>query len=229
MINHLALIMDGNRRWAKQKAMQPWKGHEQGRDTLETILRFCQEKAIYEITLYTFSIQNFARHPTEVDFLIKLLKKTFTSKHYLDQLHKAEVQVQFIGRTELFSQEVQDIFKTVEEQTASHSKHKLNICVAYGGREEILDATKILMQQAIDGTIQVQDLSEELFTQALYLRTEPELIIRTGGEHRTSNFLPWQSTYSEWFFIDEKWPEVTPQILETIFEQYKLRERRYGK
>jgi tritrans,polycis-undecaprenyl-diphosphate synthase [geranylgeranyl-diphosphate specific] len=229
MINHIAIIMDGNRRWAKSRALQPWKGHEEGRNTIETVLKFCQEKTIFEITLYTFSIQNFKRDQKEVDFLMKLLHKTFISKHYLDQLHAAEVQVKFIGRTQMFAQHIQEVFSQVEEDTAKYTKHKLNICVGYGGREEIVDATKKLMEQAVAGTIKAEDLTEEQFGQALYLNSNPELIIRTSGEHRTSNFLPWQSTYSEWFFIKENWPEVTHNILETIFEEYTQRERRYGK
>ena len=221
MIKHLALIMDGNRRWAKKRSLQPWKGHEEGRDTLEIILNFCREKNIPEITLYTFSLQNFKRSKQEVEFLLKLLKHTFQSDKYVSQLHDHQVQVHFLGRLHLFDKDLQEILQTLEKETQDYDKYRLNICLAYGGREELVDAVRALVEAN-------EDVSEEAIAKHLYLSSEPDLIIRTGGEHRTSNFLPWQSTYSEWFFIPEKWPEVTPEILDTIFKEFEARERRYG-
>lgn len=226
---HLAIIMDGNRRWAKKHALQPWKGHERGRDVLEMLLDFCAEKAISQITLYTFSMQNLNRSQPEVDFLLKLFKDSLTDKKFLDKIHANKVCMRFIGRLDLFDDELQAIFAKVMQETAHYSDFILNSCVAYGGQEELTDACKKIASQVASGALDPQAITEETVQSALYLQDAPDMIIRTGGDHRLSNFLSWQSAYSELFFVDELFPDMTPELLDSLLEEFHMRERRFGR
>lgn len=228
MIEHLAIIMDGNRRWARKQALHPWKGHEKGVDTLECVLDFCTQKNIFEISLYSFSLQNFKRNKTEVDCLLSIIKKSLQNPKYIQKFHDNQVHVRFLGRLHLFDTQLQALMKNLEDATKGYSKHKLNFCIGYGGREEITDAMKRIAEEVEQGMITSKHITQEIISSHLLLQSEPDIVIRTGGAMRTSNFLPWQSIYSEWFFIPEKWPEVTPEILETLFSEFNSRDRRFG-
>jgi len=229
---HLAVILDGNRRFAKKLAKDPWIGHSFGADTFRKFLEWIKEFGIEELTAYTLSIQNIKRAKTEVDFLFKLFEDKFSyflTAEGFKYLEDNDVRVRFLGRTNLLPDNIQNILKELEERTKNFKTKKLNFALAYGGREEIIDAVKKVAIDVSSGKISNEDINEETFKNYLYLGSDPELIIRTSGEKRTSNFLPWQSTYSEWIFFDKLWPEFTRDDLITCLEEFTNRKRRFGK
>jgi undecaprenyl diphosphate synthase len=152
-----------------------------------------------------------------------------SSTESVAKLKEQGLRINFIGRISMFPQPVQDAMRKLMELTKDNSKYRVNFAMAYGGREEVIDAVKKLGEDIKAGRVDVEKLNEEAFGKYLYLNSDPELIIRTGGEKRTSNFLPWQGIYSEWFFIEKTWPEMEKQDLIAVFEEYKQRERRFGK
>lgn len=221
--NHVGIILDGNRRFAKKLLQEPWKGHEYGAEKVEQLFDWCKELGIKELTLYIFSMQNFNRSKTEVLYLMDLFCKFFGGLNIREKIKSNGITVHFIGRTHLLPQKVQETIHRLEEETKRHEGFKVNFAMAYGGREEIIDGIKKLMKEG------KKDIDENAFSKYLYLQDEPELIIRTGGEKRTSNFLVWQSWYSEWFFVDKYWPEFEKEDLVKIIAEFNQRERRYGK
>lgn len=225
---HIGIILDGNRRYAKRKGKKPWEGHRDGRKTAEKLLEWAKDRDIEELTLYAFSMQNFKRPKEEVEELFNLLRdgcKMFLDKKFED---KHKIRIRFIGRTQLFPQDLQDQMAVVEEKTKENGPHKLNMCVAYGGREEVTDAVKSIAQDIQSGSLQVDEVTQELITSRLWLQSEPEMIIRTSGEHRTSNFLIWQGNYAEWFFVDKMWPEFSKEDFYGCIDEYCSRQRRFG-
>ncbi len=227
---HVGIIMDGNRRFSKRLVQQPWKGHAWGSKKLEEVLRWCQEKGVAELTVFALSTQNLNRPQNELDYLLdlfaqeaqKLLART-------DDLKEQGLRIQFIGRKELLPKQLQELMQSLEETTQNNEDYVVNIAVAYGGREEIVDAAKQLAQEVAAGSLEPEEITEDIFAQKLYLPSEPDLIIRTGGEQRTSNFLAWQSTYAEWVFVDALWPEFSKESFTQCLEAYSARERRFGK
>jgi len=226
---HVGIILDGNRRFAKKLMKEPWKGHEFGAKKVSKLFDWCKELGIKEMTLYAFSMQNFNRPKLEFNYLMKLFKNMFDDQENIDKLHANKIKVKFIGRISLFPKEVYDSMKKMEEATKDYDDYLINFAMAYGGREEIIDGIKKLGRDIEDGKIEAKDLNEELFENFLYMRSEPDLIIRTGGDHRTSNFLAWQGIYSEWFFLEKTWPEFEKEDLKVVIEQFVNRERRFGK
>ena len=222
MPRHLAIILDGNRRFAKRLMLEPWKGHELGAEKVEKLLDWCKELGIREITLYCFSLENFNRPKKEFNFLMKIFKKEFSKMKTDKRVHNNKIKIRFVGKTELFDSEMQKIIRGLEEVTKDYDNYRINFAFAYGGRQEIVDAVKRLVENE-------EEINEENLKKNLWLNTEPDLIIRTGGEKRTSNFLPWQSTYSEWIFLDKMWPEFTKQDLIECVEEYGERQRRFRK
>lgn len=223
---HLALILDGNRRFAKKHAMQPMKGHEKGKEKVRLMLTWCKELGFTEVTVYAFSIQNFKRSEEEVNVLMKLFMEA--CEELLVDKEKKEVSVHFIGRRSLLSETIQEKMLQVEEETKNNGPYTFNICLAYGGREEITDAVKDIARQVKNGSLLPENITEETITSHLQLQSEPDMIIRTSGEQRTSNFLPWQSSYSEWFFINKLWPEFEKEDLEKCLADFNKRDRRFG-
>jgi len=226
---HVGIILDGNRRFDKKLMKEPWKGHEFGAKKVSKLFDWCKELGIKEMTLYAFSMQNFNRPKLEFNYLMKLFKNMFDDQENIDKLHANKIKVKFIGRISLFPKEVYDSMKKMEEATKDYDDYLINFAMAYGGREEIIDGIKKLGRDIEDGKIEAKDLNEELFENFLYMRSEPDLIIRTGGDHRTSNFLAWQGIYSEWFFLEKTWPEFEKEDLKVVIEQFVNRERRFGK
>ena len=202
--------------------LEPWKGHELGAEKVEKLLDWCKELGIREITLYCFSLENFNRPKKEFNFLMKIFKKEFSKMKTDKRVHNNKIKIRFVGKTELFDSEMQKIIRGLEEVTKDYDNYRINFAFAYGGRQEIVDAVKRLVENE-------EEINEENLKKNLWLNTEPDLIIRTGGEKRTSNFLPWQSTYSEWIFLDKMWPEFTKQDLIECVEEYGERQRRFGK
>ncbi len=230
---HIGIILDGNRRYAKRFGWNPWKGHEKGAEKFKDFLNWCEELGVNEVTAYCFSMQNFNRTAEEVNFLMKIFTKSTKKtlkKENIKQLKEKDVRIKFIGRTHLLPEELQKLMKDLEKETKDHTKNKINIAIAYGGKEEITDAVKEIAKEITENKIRPEEITEETITEHLQLKTEPDLIIRTSGEKRTSNFLPWQSAYSEWFFIDKTWPEIQKEDLKQAIEEYiTKRQRRYGK
>lgn len=222
---HVAIILDGNRRFAKRLLLEPWKGHEYGSKKVEAILDYAKDYGIKEMTFYALSVENIKSRPTnELEFLYKLMRETF-KRLDSDKIHDNKIKIRFIGRTNLLPEDLQKQCKKIEQDTIDYNNFTVNFAIAYGGRQELTDAIK----KIIKSKISPENVSEELIQKSLYLSSEPELIIRTGGEKRTSNFLPWQSTYSEWIFLDKMWPEFEKKDLEFCIDEFKNRKRNYGK
>ncbi|MCF7866245.1 di-trans,poly-cis-decaprenylcistransferase [Candidatus Woesearchaeota archaeon] len=226
---HVAIILDGNRRFAKKLNLDPWKGHEFGEKKVQKLLEWSQELKIKEITLYSFSIQNFNRPKIEFEYLMKLFLHAGKSLIKKIDEGKEVPQIKFVGRTELFPENVKEMIKELENKTINISEYKLNLAFGYGGKEEIEDAIKQIATEIAAGKIQPNDIDQKLIKQHLYLQSEPDLIIRTGGEKRTSNFLMWQSSYSEWIFLEKTWPEFEQEDLINACQEYTNRQRRFGK
>jgi len=225
---HVGIILDGNRRFAKRLMLEPWKGHEYGFEKLKNLFQWCKELDIKELTLYCFSMQNFNRPKKEFDYLMDIFEKAGNEAAEDKHVHEYKIKVKAIGRTYLFPEKVQKALKRVEEATKDYSDYKINLALAYGGREEIIDGIKQLGRDIDEGKLDPKDLNEETFAKFLYIDSDPDLIIRTGGDHRTSNFLAWQSIYSEWFFLQKCWPEFDKEDLVQVIDQFKNRERRFG-
>jgi tritrans,polycis-undecaprenyl-diphosphate synthase [geranylgeranyl-diphosphate specific] len=226
---HIGIVMDGNRRLARKLMMKPWMGHEWGAKKVEKMFDWCKELGIRELTLYTFSIQNFNRPKEEFDYLMQIFIDNFTKLLNDDRLRKDGIRVNFIGRTWLFPEQVKDKMSELMEMTKDYTNYQVNFAMAYGGREEVIDAVKKIAEQVQQGRLTIEEINEKSFSDCLYMKDEPELIIRTGGEKRTSNFLSYQSAYSEWIFLDKMWPEFERADLEDAICEYRRRERRFGK
>lgn len=226
---HIAVIMDGNRRFSKRLMLKPWKGHEWGAQKLEQLTAWCRELGIQELTVYAFSVQNFARPKEEYDYLMRIF--TDEVRKLRARVTSGEVKglrVVFIGRIGMFPQDLQDEMRALMEATADCTAYRLNMAMAYGGREEVVDAVKKVGEAIARGELTVDDINEQVFSKNLYMDSEPDLIIRTGGDHRTSNFLIWQSHYSEWFFVEKLWPEFEKEDLLAVLKDFASRERRFG-
>ncbi|PIN73826.1 di-trans,poly-cis-decaprenylcistransferase [Candidatus Woesearchaeota archaeon CG10_big_fil_rev_8_21_14_0_10_45_16] len=228
-VKHVGIILDGNRRFAKRLMMQPWKGHELGFEKLKKLFEWCKQLDIRELTLYCFSMQNFNRPKLEFDFLMDIFEKAGNEAAEDENVHQNKIRIKAVGRTHLFPQKVQDALKRAEEATKNYSGYIVNLALAYGGQEEIVDAVKKIGRQIEAGEITDEQITKELIEKNLYLSSQPDLIIRTGGDHRTSNFLIWQSWYSEWFFLEKTWPEFEKEDLIAVIEEFTQRERRFGK
>ena len=211
MPKHVAIIMDGNRRYSKlQGNMDVVKGHEIGVDTLEKVLDWSIELGIEIITVYAFSTENFNRPEHEVEGLMKLFVKNFKRLVDHEKIHRNEVKVKVVGKTELIPESVREAIKEAEDATAQYDKRLFNIAIGYDGRLEIIDSFKKIIKQVQAGEITIDDVDEELVSKNLYTGglDDPNLIIRTSGEERLSGFLLWQSSYSELYFCETLWPEL---------------------
>lgn len=226
---HIGLIIDGNRRYARSHMLETWQGHKLGAEKIEEVLEWCKEYDIKELTIYTFSIENFNRSKKEVDYFMKLFKEMFT-KYYNDpRLIKDEIKVKFVGNLHLLPEDVQDSINRLQEKTKNNSKYIVNFAIAYGGRDEIINAVKNISKDILDKKIKHSEIDKELFESYLYLKTEPDLIIRTGGYKRSSNFLCYQSAYSEWSYLEKTWPEFSKEDFEQCIQEYSKGKRNFGK
>ena len=225
---HIAVILDGNRRYARKKGLKPWKGHEAGAEKVRDLLKWCQEFGVRELTLYTFSTENFNRSKIEIEFLMNLLKREFNRLKDSKEIHENRVRINVIGNFSLFSKDVQQIFRDIMEKTKDYNSHILNFALGYGSREEITQAARKIAEKAVKGEIGIEDINEEIITQNLYLKNEPDLLIRPGGEKRISNFLLWQLSYAEFIFLDKLLPELTKEDFRQCIEEFGRRQRRFG-
>ncbi|MBO4881375.1 MAG: isoprenyl transferase [Firmicutes bacterium] len=226
--SHIAIIMDGNGRWAKEKGMVRLKGHQAGMEVLHDIVECCSDLGVSYLTVYAFSTENWKRPAEEVSGIFKLLVR-YVAKE-LKELQEKNVQIRLLGNIEpLPSDAKKSVLKAVGD-TAENTGLVFNIAINYGGRAEIVRAAKELAKQAAEGTLDPDSIDEALFASQMYTADmpDPDLIIRTGGELRLSNFLTWQSAYSEIYVTDTYWPDFTPDRLKEAIEAYNGRDRRYG-
>jgi len=221
ILKHLAIIMDGNGRWAKQRGLIRTKGHEKGADTIRDITQYCAEhETIETVTLYAFSTENWKRPKYEVDFLMRLLDRWL--KKELKTYHRFGAKFETVGNIEGFSPKLQETIASIKAQTAHHTNVTQILALNYGSREEIAKAASRLAKRGEE--ITEETLGKELNTPY----TDIDLLVRTSGEQRLSNFLLWQLSYSEFFFTPTLWPDFTPQELDNIIKQYLDRDRRFG-
>lgn len=223
---HIAFIMDGNRRWAKQRGLPTMRGHEQGKETVRELMHWMEEKNIKYCTLYTFSSENWKRDVSEVKYLMKLLVKAL--KQHLKEFQDRNIKLIVSGRMDEFSEEVQVALKKAIRLTANNTRAVVNFALNYGGRAELMDAIK----QLVANNIPPDRIDEAALQQYLYQHNtlpDPDLIIRTGGQKRLSNFLPWQSVYSELYFTDVLWPDFSKGDLEEALRDFAQRKRNFGK
>ena len=227
---HLALIPDGNRRWAKAKGLPGFKGHEAGEKKFEEILDWCMELGIRMVTVYTLSQENFSRSREEVEFLLKLIKSHIQKFAKDKKVHKNKVRLNVIGNLDLLPQDVKKAAAKAMDATKNYNNYTLNLAVAYGGRQEIIDATKKIAEKARVGNICLGQIDETLFSKNLYAELpDVDLLIRTS-EQRLSGFLLWQSAYAEVVFLEDKmFPELTKDDFAKAIGEYGSRERRFGK
>lgn len=229
--NHVAIIMDGNRRFAETFGLGPRDGHEMGRDKLEEMLDWCLEVGVKVLTVYAFSTENLYREPEEVDELMRLFELNFRRVGDDERVHRHRIRVRAIGNIELLPDHVQEAIRYAEERTAAYEDYGFNLAVAYGGREEILNAIRHLARDACEGRVDIDDIDEERFSRYLYTSDipDPDLVLRTSGEERISNFLLWQLAYSELYFTDVYWPGFRKVDFLRSLRAYQQRMRRYGK
>jgi undecaprenyl diphosphate synthase len=224
-INHVAIIMDGNRRWAREHNLPTPAGHKKGVDSLREITRACDDLGIKYLTVYAFSTENWNRKQEEVDFLMDLV--AITLKNELAEMHKEGVKISFIGDMSRLSDKLQKVISNSVEKTKYNEGVNLQIALNYGSRDEITNAVKQIVRLGYsEEEITPQIISENLYTSNI---PDPDLLIRTGGEKRISNYLLWQIAYSEVIVVDEYWPEFNKNSLIKCIEEYSKRQRRYGK
>lgn len=225
--NHVAIIMDGNGRYAQKKGLPRTMGHKDGAENLKTIAKFASDIGIKHMTVYAFSTENWKRPTLEVTGIMKLLG--FYLGDWKNQIGDNDLRIRVIGDLSGFDESLRKMMAVIEEETKD-ANFELNIALGYGGRDEIVKASRKVAELCAKGEIKAEDINEEILSSLMYTSyvDDPELIIRTGGELRTSNFLLWQSAYSEYYFTDVLWPEFSTDDLLKAIASYQKRDRRYG-
>lgn len=228
-LNHIAIIMDGNRRWAKEKLLPSAIGHQQGVVSLKNTLKSFDKFGIKYLTVYAFSTENWNRKKEEVDFLMGLLAKTLS--HELDEMHSNNIKISFIGNIEQLGDDLVNILNNAVNKTKDNSGVNLQIAFNYGSRDEILNAVKNIAKKVETKEIKPEEITEETISKALYTNSipDPDLLIRTGGEKRISNYLLWQIAYSEIYVTEKFWPDFDEKALIEAVNEFERRNRRYGK
>lgn len=231
--NHVAVILDGNRRWAKKALAASEKGHVRGADAVENLLDWCEELDIKIITLYVLSTENLERNDDEIEYLFQLIRQRLEKLYQDPRIHKNKMRVKAIGRTELLPKFINDVLERLDEATKNYDRHYLNIAIAYGGQNELVDAIKKIGVKIKEGDLQINDIDKSVIESNLYTahlpQSAPDLILRTSGEQRLSGFLLWQSAYSELIFLDILWPEFRKIDLMRAIRIFQKRNRRVGR
>jgi tritrans,polycis-undecaprenyl-diphosphate synthase [geranylgeranyl-diphosphate specific] len=233
MPNHIAIILDGNRRWAKRNLIMKIDGHFRGADAVEKLLDWCEELNIKIITLYVLSAENLNRKDDELNYLYDLINERLHKLYDDPRIHKNRMKVKAIGSIELLPDFLKKILNKLEETTKEYDNHYLNIAIAYGGQDELVDAIKKIGFKIKDGSLDVNQIDKEVIESSLYTshlpQSSPDMILRTSGEKRLSGFLLWQSAYSELVFMDVYWPEFRKIDLMRAIRTFQKRGRRLGK
>lgn len=225
---HIAIIMDGNRRWAKERNISVPEGHKRGAETLENIAKYCNKIGIKYLTAYAFSTENWKRAKDEVGALMNLLRA------YLDRFSKKadvdNIRIKVLGDIEILEDGLKKSIRKAVEKTKNNTGLTLNIALNYGGRAEIVQAVKKIAKSVKEGSLNPEDINEDIVSSNLYTAGEPDpdLLIRTSGEIRTSNFLPWQIVYSEFYFVQKYWPDFNEQDIDEAIKVYQKRNRKFG-
>ena len=225
---HIAIIMDGNRRWAKSRGKPASFGHREGAKTLEKIVRYANKIGVKHITVYAFSTENWKRTEEEVKSLMMLFQS------YLDDYAKRadteNIKVKIVGNREGLSERMKSSIEKCMERTKNNTGIVFNIALNYGGRDELLNAIKEIAKDVKENKTNIKDIDEEMISNHLYTKgqPDPDLLIRTSGELRLSNFLPWQLVYSEFIFVDKNWPDFSEEDLDLAIEEYQRRNRKFG-
>ena len=234
---HIAIILDGNRRWANEQETNTtirkdkW-GHADGADTVEQLLDWCHLIGVRNVTLYTFSTENFARNSDEVTQIMEIAEERFRKLLKDERIHRDKVHVKVIGRVNMLPDRLREIIDELEKATADYDCYFWNFAFAYGGRAEIIDATKIIAKKVQENELKIDDINESTFEKYLYTshmtKQDPDMIIRTSGEERLSGFLLWQAAYSELYFLDVFWPDFRRIDLLRAIRVFQHRKRRFG-
>ncbi len=228
---HVAIIMDGNGRWAKGRGLKRTEGHKVGAEVFRNIAKYCSDLGIKHVTFYAFSTENWKRSKTEVTAIMNLFRK------YLDEMQRraeeneeAGYNIRFIGSREGMPKDIVKLMNTVEERSKDKSNTYVNLAVNYGGRAEIVESVKSIAERVKNGTLKIEDITEDTVSAGIYTagQPDPDLIIRPSGEFRLSNFLLWQSAYAEIYVDDVLWPDYKPEDLDRALEAYAKRNRRFG-
>ncbi len=229
---HIAIILDGNRRWASEKFVNPWLGHEKGAEKVEELLDWCLKLDVKSVTLYAFSTENFRRTWEEVREIMRIAETWFRKLLTDERIHKNRIRVKVIGRISSLPESLQQLISDVEKATENYDEHFINFAFAYGGRAEIVDAARRIAEEVHEGKLDHRQVDEKTFEQYLYTshmpQQDPDLIIRTSGEERLSGFLLWQSAYSELCFLDVYWPDFRAIDLLRAVRTFQKRKRRFG-
>ena len=231
MPHHVAIIMDGNRRFAREVGLgNPAEGHVKGKDKLEEVLQWCLDVGVKILTVYAFSTENLTRPTEEVKELMRLFAENFRRVGDDERVHKNRIKIQVFGDRDLLPANVLGAIEYAEGRTREYDQYRFNIAVAYGGREEILDAIRDVVREAQAGNIEPDQIDEKFFSKRLYTGDvpDPDLVLRTSGEERISNFLLWQLAYAELYFVDVYWPGFRKIDFLRAIRSYQQRQRRYG-
>lgn len=224
---HVGIIMDGNGRWAKKRSLTRSLGHNAGAKNLKKLLRHIYKRGIKYVSVYAFSTENFKRSKEEVDYLMNLFIKMF--KTNAKEFIKDKIKVVFSGSRNNLSEELKNAMDDLEEKTKEFENGIFNVCLNYGGRSEIIDAAKKIAKQVKDGKIAIENIDEDVLANNMYNQLpDLDFVIRTSGEMRTSNFMPWQSVYAEYYFPDTLFPDFDEKQFDIAIEEYQKRSRRFG-
>lgn len=225
---HVGIIMDGNRRWAKQKGLPVYLGHSHGAEVFKSLALYCNKIGLKHLTVYAFSTENWKRSMAEVSALMVLIKK------YLNKVIKdfsnENIKMKFLGDISAFSQDIQKLMQKIESDSKNNTGLQLNIAINYGSKSEIVRAAKNLAKKVNSKEIDINNIDDKVFSENLYTVTQPDvdLLIRTGGEKRISNFMLWQCAYAEFYFTDTLWPDFSEKAFDNAINEYFSRARRFG-
>lgn len=227
MPNHVAIIMDGNGRWAQKRGLKRTKGHQKGAEVLKKISEYVYDKKIKVLSVFAFSTENWKRDKEEVDYLMDLFLKAF--KDNFDAVKKKGVRVVFSGLKDKLSDKVVKAMEKMSEETKNNNNGVFNICLNYGGQDEIVNASKKISEDVLNGNLSIDDINKDSFGKYLFNDLPPiDLLIRTSGEYRISNFMLWQMAYAELYFTDTLWPDFDEKQMDKAIEVFNNRDRRFG-
>ncbi len=226
--SHVGIIMDGNRRWAKNKGLPVASGHSQGAEVFKSLALYCNKIGLKHLTAYAFSTENWKRSSSEVSALMFLFKKHL--KKVMTEFKNENIKVKFLGDTSKFSSDIKQMIDTIESETQNRTQLNLNIAMNYGSRDEIINSIKKIAYKVKNENLNPNDITEKLVEKHLYTEGQPDvdLIIRTAGEQRLSNFLLWQSAYAEFYFTDKLWPDFSTDEFNKAISEYNKRVRKFG-
>ena len=225
--NHVAIIMDGNGRWAQQRGLKRTKGHEKGADALKKVSEYVYKKGVKVLSVFAFSTENWKRDKEEVNYLMNLFLTAF--KKNFGAVKKEGVKVIFSGIPDKLSDKVLNAMHKMTEETKDNENGIFNICINYGGQDEIVNATKKIAKEVKKGTLEIDDINQDMYNKYLFNELPPiDLLIRTSGEMRISNFMLWQAAYAEFYFADTLWPDFDEKEFDKALEEYTKRDRRFG-